>query len=197
MKTYEYHTLTVFLFQKILNEKDVTHLYKGPKEEITDSILKQLNLAWREIIYVFLDAKGDKTTKDKFTTLIDLLEMEKEHSTIRAALHLLPLAEKKEAKERIVVVLKKHNQKIDINEKIEPQLLKIERYLKILSTNIRQKKLDNRELFKKVTKKIKMDVFEEAALLNKAIDIRLNPMTTLLPEWVAHFKLLKHYGGRS
>ena len=104
---------------------------------------------------MFLDEKGDKETKANFEVAIDLLEMEKEYSVVKGAIALYVAPTNSSEKKRLRTILQEYGQKIEHKKEIQPQIDAIERYLRILETNIRQKKLENKEVFKKVRKKVK------------------------------------------
>ena len=196
MKAYNYHTLTTFLFSQIINENDVTYLCKGNKDKLTEEEKEELEVLWTKIFYIFLEDKGDKEVLNNFRTIKDMLEMEKEYETIRSCIMLFSLASE-EDRGRVVNILKNYNQELDLDKKLKPQFDKITRYLKILKTNIQQERLDNAELFKRATKKVKLDIYRETATINRVLGVNLNPMKTTLPEHVAHLKILEQHGRRS
>ena len=117
--------------------------------------------------------------------------MEKEYDVVRGAIALYLMPTNSLEKKRIKTILEEYGQKINPKKKLQPQVDVIERYLRILETNIRQKKLENAEIFKKVRKKVKLEIFKETASLHKILGIKLAPMSTTLPEYIAYLEMAK------
>lgn len=191
MKVHDYYTITLFLFSNIINTGDVKYLLIEPEKELSLDQQNELAFLWNIIFYKYLDEKGDKETRDNFEIIIDVLEMEQEYNSIKGAVSLYILPTSTQDKQKLCAILEKYGQKIKADKELQPQIDIIERHLKILGTNIRQKKIQNDEIFKKVRKKVKMDMFRETAILHKILGIKLTPMTTTLPEYVAHLELAK------
>lgn len=191
-KVYKFNNFPIWNFREIMNTENYLWLLKDYEGGESNADLKFLQEYWVEIFYKYLDLSNDDSTKSNFLTILDLKAMEFEYKIISNCVNLFVSGVKASDKKKLQKILNEKGYNFNHKKNIAKQLERIINSLKILKTNISQKKLETEALFDKDQKKVKQDIYKDCVLLEEGLGKKdLDPTTIVCPKWIAYLNRLK------